>query len=73
MSHDPLLTEAQAAVHLGNEIQPFSQRTLQRWRMEGYGPDWLKIGKSVRYRQSRLDEFLANCERDGTVGFGGAR
>jgi len=27
-----------------------SARTLERWRAEGYGPTWLTIGGSVRYR-----------------------
>jgi predicted site-specific integrase-resolvase len=27
-----------------------SCRTLQRWRAEGFGPAWIWIGGSVRYR-----------------------
>lgn len=26
-----------------------SARTLQRWRLEGRGPDYVKLGKCVRY------------------------
>jgi hypothetical protein len=31
-----------------------SPRTLERWRSEGRGPAWLKIGGQVRYRASDL-------------------
>ena len=33
-----------------------SLRTLERWRAEGYGPAWLTIGGSIRYR---LEDVLA--------------
>lgn len=33
-----------------------SVRTLQRWRAEGYGPRYLRIGASFLYR---LDDVLA--------------
>lgn len=29
-----------------------STRTLERWQAEGYGPRWLLLGGSVRYRLS---------------------
>ena len=31
-------------------------RTLERWRAEHYGPPWITIGGSIRYR---LDDVLA--------------
>jgi predicted site-specific integrase-resolvase len=34
-----------------------SQRTLQRWRKEGYGPPWLTIGGNIRYRLSDIEHF----------------
>lgn len=29
-----------------------SGRTLERWRAEHYGPAWISIGGSIRYRMS---------------------
>lgn len=63
---NPLYTETQAATFLGNEDEPFAIKTLQRWRVEGKGPKFLKIGKSVRYRMSDLNEFLDACVRNST-------
>ena len=70
---DPLLTEAQAAIFFGNEEQPFSVRTLQRWRVEGFGPKFIKLGKSVRYRQSDLEKFVSNGCCTSTTEIGGKR
>jgi hypothetical protein len=69
---DPLFTEQQAALFLGNEEEPFAVRTLQRWRLTGYGPAYLKIGKSVRYRQSELNGYLNSCVRTSTTDIGSA-
>ena len=32
-------------------------RTLERWRSEGYGPAWLTIGGSIRYRLGDVLDF----------------
>ncbi|ACA21269.1 hypothetical protein M446_7051 (plasmid) [Methylobacterium sp. 4-46] len=40
-----LLNEVQAA-----EIVGLSARTLQAWRVRGFGPPYFKAGKAVRYR-----------------------
>ena len=50
---DQLLTEAQAAEYLNISI-----RTLQAWRVQGGGPRYSKLGRSVRYRQRDLDAFV---------------
>jgi hypothetical protein len=34
-----------------------SGRTLERWRAERYGPGWIYIGGSVRYRFSDVLAF----------------
>ena len=47
------LTTPEAAAYLS--IQP---ATLEQWRWNGRGPRFVKIGRSVRYRISDLDEFL---------------
>lgn len=31
-----------------------SVRTIQKWRVTGYGPPYYKIGRSVRYRRSEV-------------------
>jgi predicted DNA-binding transcriptional regulator AlpA len=49
--------ERDAGKYLGGERTPVSQRTLQRWRLEGVGPKFLKLGRLVRYRKSDLDRW----------------
>lgn len=41
-----LLTQEELAEYLG-----LSKPTLQRWRREGYGPKYLRIGKHVYYKE----------------------
>ncbi len=50
--------ERDAGKYLGGERHPVSERTLQRWRLEGVGPKFLKLGRLVRYRQSDLDRWV---------------
>ena len=55
-----LLTEKETARFL--HVTPHA---LQKWRSDGKGPRYIKTGrKFLRYRQSDLEQFLAN----GTVG-----
>ena len=42
-----------------------SPRTLERWRAEGYGPAWLTIGGSIRYRLADVLAF-ERARRRGT-------
>lgn len=37
------------------------RRTLERWRKLGHGPAFLEIGRSIRYEQVAIDEFLDRC------------
>lgn len=53
MSGDRLLTETEAALHLGCSI-----RTLQSWRLRGGGPGYSKVGRLVRYRPADLSAFV---------------
>lgn len=57
-----LMNEMQAAAYLGG----LSERTLQRWRMEGCGPQFRKIGRLVRYAENDLADFLASTRRAST-------
>lgn len=54
-----LLTPDEAADYL-----KMSAKTIANWRYRGDGPPHIKAGRrSVRYRQEKLDEFLAHRER----------
>ncbi|HEV2630826.1 MAG TPA: helix-turn-helix domain-containing protein [Pseudolabrys sp.] len=44
-----LLTEIQAA-----DLLRLSSRTLQAWRSQGVGPEYVKAGRAVRYRRPAL-------------------
>jgi excisionase family DNA binding protein len=37
-----------------------SERTLERWRVQGIGPRFGRFGKSIRYRQQDLDAHVAS-------------
>lgn len=50
---DRLLSETEAALHLGCSI-----RTLQSWRLRGGGPRYSKVGRLVRYRGADLATFV---------------
>jgi hypothetical protein len=39
-----------------------SPRTLESWRRDGFGPKWLKLGRSVCYRVRDLRDWLAAQE-----------
>ena len=51
---DRLLTPAEVAGIFAVRVN-----TLARWRCDGVGPAYLKIGSLVRYRQEDLDRFVA--------------
>src|SRR5512143_4160356 len=53
---DDLLDQRQAAARLGLP----SARTLEAWRLRGYGPPFLRLSpRLVRYRASDIDRWLA--------------
>lgn len=56
-----LITEGEAA-----DLLTLSVKTLRNWRLSGYGPPHLKVGRLVRYRQSDLKAWLKTCERAST-------
>lgn len=49
-----VLTEQEAAPQVGLAVS-----TLQKLRVNGGGPRFLKLGRSVRYREEDLTEWLA--------------
>lgn len=58
---DPMLDEDDTARYLNT-----SPRTLQRWRQEGTGPKFTKLGHLVRYRKSWLDAHIDAQARTST-------
>ncbi|WP_291201652.1 helix-turn-helix domain-containing protein [Hyphomonas sp.] len=49
----PYLDTKQAA-----ELTDISTVTLERWRGEGVGPPYVKLGRLVKYRRVDLDAFM---------------
>ncbi|MFC3053301.1 helix-turn-helix transcriptional regulator [Kordiimonas pumila] len=60
-----LLTTAQAAQYLR-----LASSTLNKWRVYGTGPKFIKLGRAVRYRHTDLDAFLASQSRLSTTSQG---
>jgi predicted DNA-binding transcriptional regulator AlpA len=58
---DALLNTGQAAAVIG-----FNPSFLAKARLTGDGPRFLKIGRSVRYRRSDIDAWLADKGRVST-------
>ena len=64
---DPLLDGAQAAAYVR-----WSRSTLDKSRLTGDGPGFIKVGRLVRYRKSDLDAWLASRHRRSTSDAGAA-
>jgi hypothetical protein len=62
------LTEGQVATR-----EQVSIRTVQRWRMTGEGPPFLKVGKAIRYRLKDLREWEEQRLRHSTSEHGNGR
>jgi hypothetical protein len=58
---EPLITQADAATYLH-----VGERTLERWRVTGTGPEYVKVGKKVFYTAPLLVEFVDKCQRQST-------
>jgi excisionase family DNA binding protein len=48
-----------------------SERTLERLRLQGGGPLYVKCGRSVRYRQADIESWIAARVVDSTSAMGG--
>lgn len=55
----PLATPAEVAAFLGGD---FPEKTLAEWRSRGVGPEYLKVGRYVRYRWDAVYKWLATRE-----------
>ena len=62
-----LLTTRQAAERLG-----LSPRTLERYRVTGDGPEFVKMGHAVRYVAGKLNEWIEARTRRSTSDDGSA-
>ncbi|MGE0183881.1 MAG: helix-turn-helix transcriptional regulator [Parvularculaceae bacterium] len=49
------LNNEEAAQYLG-----LKAATLNKWRVYGEGPPFIKVGRLVRYRRTDLDAYLSN-------------
>lgn len=58
---DQLMTESDVADFLCQSI-----RTIQKWRVTGFGPAFYKLGRSVRYKRSELIEWMTERKRAHT-------
>lgn len=59
-------------IHHLNQVElarrwSLSHRTLERWRWEGRGPQYLKIGGRVVYRLSDIEAYEAGRQRNAIV------
>ena len=61
MTIEPLLTEAQVSEILGRGVP-----TLQKDRVAGTGPQFVKLGRLVRYRPSDVQTWLDGRARRST-------
>ena len=57
-----LYTPDEAAKFLNSNV-----RTLERWRTEGNGPRFVKVGRRVHYRREALDAWIIQQERSHTA------
>ncbi len=51
------LDPKEAAAHMG-----FKSKTLDNWRSEGKGPKYSRVGRSIRYHVSDLDNFMKSSQ-----------
>ena len=58
---DGFIDEVRAADFLCQSV-----RTLQKWRVTGFGPNFYKPGRSVRYRRRDLREWAESRMRRNT-------
>lgn len=53
MNDNDLVDTEGLAQYLGKE-----KRTIEDWRLDGKGPDFIRIGRSIRYRGSEIRRWL---------------
>jgi excisionase family DNA binding protein len=68
MNQTPLLLQWQLS-----DLLNVSTRTLERWRVEGVGPIYVKVGRRVLYRREDVETWLTERVRHSTSEMGGHR
>ena len=58
---DGLIDESMAANFLCQSV-----RTIQKWRVTGFGPKFCKSGRSIRYRRRDLMDWTNARRRNST-------
>ncbi len=66
---DPLLTPEAASAYFGGVPTP---KTLEYYRANGVGPNFIKLARRIYYRRSALDAYLDRCTRVMKPGSGAA-
>lgn len=61
----PLLDPGSTGIFLGGSENPISVLTLADWRTKGIGPDYVKVGRLIRYRQADLDAWVESRVKKG--------
>ncbi len=56
-----VLTTCEAAAFLG-----LATSTLNKWRCYGEGPQFIKLGRAVRYRLDSLERYVETRVRNST-------
>jgi hypothetical protein len=46
---------------------PVARQTLARWRCEGQGPAFVKVGRRVAYRAGAVRQWLKAREHNNTI------
>lgn len=59
---DGLIDETAAADFLCQSV-----RTIQKWRVTGFGPKFFKSGRSIRYRRRELIDWIEARRRASTT------
>jgi len=67
MKNKELVSTHEAAKYLGN----LKTNTLEGWRVRGYGPRYIKVGRLVRYALADLDTYIESQTRSSTSQAGG--
>ena len=60
-----LMTTPEAAEYLR-----MKKNTLEIWRVQGFGPRFLKLGRLVKYRLVDLERFLEQSVKGSTSEYG---
>jgi hypothetical protein len=56
---DNYFTDEELAEELHTKTGMGTTRVLRKWRAEGVGPPWAKIGRVIIYPKAAFDEWLA--------------